>query len=97
MKTDAHPSTTLVAVTTTADRTRTAEEVTLQRLRMLGIGVLAAAVVLNGLQAPLTRCRTFGSRVLERLDPLDPRGSTFIAMVSDLLSLTDGNGPRTPK
>jgi hypothetical protein len=96
VKTSRDQSTTLVAVTTSADR-RTAEEVTFERLRMLGLGVLGGAVLLNGLRAPLSRLRAFRARVLERIDPLDTSGSTFVALVIDVLSLTDGNGPRTRK
>jgi hypothetical protein len=86
-------------VTITAHRSpldtgaRTPEEVALHRLRVLGLGLLAAVVVVDALDVPLTRWRAFRGRVIEGLDPLDRRGSGLVAVVSDLLSTSDGFSP----
>ena len=79
-----------MTVTINAERTRAPEDLALQRLRMLALGILGATVVVDALHGPLARLRTLEARVVERLDPLDSRGSTLISAVTDLLSLTDG-------
>ncbi len=70
--------------------TRTPEEAALHRLRMVALGVLAAAAVVDALQAPFTRYRAFRKRIITGLTPLDAPGSTLVAVVADLLSATDG-------
>jgi hypothetical protein len=71
-------------------RTPTPEEVVWQRLRMLGLGLLAAVIVVDAVHGPLTRWRAFGLRVIEGMDPLDRPGTGLVEVVSDLLSASDG-------
>jgi hypothetical protein len=86
-------------VTTTAHRpprdtgARTAEEVAFHQLRVLGLGLLAAAIVVDALDAPLIRWRAFRGRVIEGLDPLDRPSAGLVAVVSDLLSTSDRFSP----
>jgi hypothetical protein len=86
-------------VTTTAHRpprntgARTPDEVAFHQLRVLGLGLLAAAIVVDALDIPLTRWRAFRGRVIEGLDPLDRPGAGLVAVVSDLLSTSDRFAP----
>ena len=73
--------------------TLTPGEVALQRLRLLGLGIIAAAVVINALQAPYTRWCILKTRIAMRLDPLDSSDGMLVAVVADLLSATDGLVP----
>jgi hypothetical protein len=77
----------------TSERTRTPEEVMLARLRVVGLGIIAAAVVIDAFAGPLARWRGFRTRVLSDLDPLDPPGTTLLVGVADLLSATNGSAP----
>jgi hypothetical protein len=76
-----------------AATTRTPEEAALHRLRMLGLGIFAAAAVVDALQGPFTRWRAFRHRIVTDLSPLDAPGTTIVAVVADLLSATDGSTP----
>jgi hypothetical protein len=71
-------------------------EVALRRLRMVGIAVIAAAVVISALEGPYTRWRIMKARIAMRFDPLDPSEGVLVSIVADLLSATDGlAAPRT--
>jgi hypothetical protein len=74
---------------------RTPEEMVLQRLRMAGLVLLAAAVAYDGLQIPLKRWRAVRTRVITGVNPLDPPGSMFVAGVADFLSTVDGSAQAT--
>ncbi len=84
-------------MTSPAQHSRTAEELALQRVRTIGLCLLGAAIVLNALKAPLTRVHAYRRRIVERLDPLDPRGSGLVTALTDLLSLIDGTGAKPSK
>jgi hypothetical protein len=77
-------------------RPRTAEEMVLHRLRMIGLGLLLAAVAYDGIQVPLKRCRALRTRIITGVNPLDPPGSMFVAGVADFLTALDGSR-RAPK
>ena len=79
-------------------RPRTPEEMVLQRLRMVGLGLLFAAIAYDGLQMPLKRWRALRSRVITGVNPLDPPGSMFVAGISDFLTSLDGSrgSPKSP-
>ena len=86
---DLHKS---LEATATDPRPRTPEELVLHRLRMLGLGLLVAAVAFDGLQGPLKRWRALRTRVITGVNPLDPPGSMFVAGVADFLTSLDGSG-----
>jgi len=71
----------------------TPSEVALERLRMLGLGIIAAAVVIDALQGPYTRWCMLKTRIAMRLDPLDPSDGMLVAVVADLLSAIDRLAP----
>jgi hypothetical protein len=73
--------------------TRTPSEVALHRLRMVGLGIIAAAVVVDALQAPYLRWCSLKTRIAMRLDPLDPSDGMLVTVVADLLSALDGVAP----
>ena len=75
----------------TDPRPRTPEELVLHRLRMVGLGLLVAAVAFDGLQGPLKRWRALRARVVTGVNPLDPPGSMFVAGVADFLTSLDGS------
>ena len=64
----------------------------LHRLRMVGLGLLVAAVAFDGLQGPLKRWRALRARIVTGVNPLDPPGSMFVAGVADFLTSLDGQG-----
>jgi hypothetical protein len=68
----------------------------LQRLRMVGLGLLVAAVAYDGIQGPLRRWRALRTRVITGVNPLDPPGSMFVAGIADFLTSLDGSR-RPPK
>jgi hypothetical protein len=72
-------------------RTRTPEEMVLQRLRMVGLGLLFAAIAYDGLQVPIKRWRALRTRFITGVNPLDPPGSMFVAGISDFLTSLDGS------
>ena len=63
----------------------------LQRLRMVGLGLLVAAVAYDGIQGPLRRWRALRTRVVTGVNPLDPPGSMFVAGIADFLTSLDGS------
>jgi len=65
----------------------------LARLRVVGIGIIAAAVVIDAFAGPLARWRGFRARVLSDLDPLDPPGTALLAGVADVLGAIDAIAP----
>ena len=77
-------------------RPRTPEEMVLQRLRMVGLGLLVAAVLWDGVQIPLKRWRALRARVITGVNPLDPPGSMFVAGVADFLTSLDGSRKAPP-
>lgn len=77
--------------TQTRTNALTPEEMVLHRLRMLGLGLLLAAVAFDGLKAPLKRWRAFRTRIITGVNPLDPPGSMFVAGVADFLTSLDGS------
>ena len=74
---------------------RTPEEMVLQRLRMVGLGLLALAVMYDGAQIYVKRFRALRTRVITGVNPLDPPGSMFVAGVADFLSTLDGSAQAT--
>ena len=70
---------------------RTPEEMVLHRLRMVGLGLLIAAVAYDGVQVPLKRWRALRSRIITGVNPLDPPGSMFVAGIADFLTSLDGS------
>jgi hypothetical protein len=77
--------------TTIEDRPRTPEEMVLHRLRMIGLGLLLAAIAYDGIQVPLKRWRALRTRIIMGVNPLDPPGSMFVAGVADFLTSLDGS------
>ena len=77
-------------------RPRTPEEMVLHRLRMVGLGLLLAAVAYDGLQVPLKRWRALRSRIITGVNPLDPPGSMFVAGIADFLTSLDGSRKAPP-
>ena len=67
----------------------TQAEVALQRLRMLGFGLIAAAVVVDALEIPFDRWRGLKQQISARLDPLGPPGAAIVEVVADLLAAAD--------
>jgi hypothetical protein len=76
-------------------RPRTPEEMVLHRLRMVGLGLLLAAVAYDGLKVPLKRWRALRTRIITGVNPLDPPGSMFVAGVADFLTSLDGSANAT--
>ena len=77
-------------------RPRTPEEMVLHRLRTIGLGLLVAAVLYDGVQIPLKRWRALRARVITGVNPLDPPGSMFVAGVADFLTSLDGSRKAPP-
>ena len=76
---------------------RTPEEMVLQRLRMVGLGLLVAAVMYDGAQIYVRRFRALRTRIVTGVSPLDPPGSMFVAGIADFLSTLDGSAQATKK
>jgi hypothetical protein len=77
-------------------RPRTPEEMVIHRLRMIGLGLLVAAVAYDGIKVPLERWRALRTRIITGVNPLDPPGSMFVSGVADFLTSLDGSR-RAPK
>jgi hypothetical protein len=60
---------------------------------MLGLGIIAAAIVINALQTPYDRWCILKQRIAMRLDPLDATDGMIVGVIADLLSATDGLVP----
>lgn len=71
----------------------TPAEIALHRLRLAGLSIIAAAVVIDALQGPYTRWRVLRTRIAMRLDPLLPSEGLLVAGVADLLSALDDLAP----
>jgi hypothetical protein len=67
----------------------TQAEVVRDRLRMLGFGLIVAAVVVESLEAPFARWRGLKQQIAARLDPLGPPGTALVEVVADLLTAAD--------